>query len=161
MVAAQAAGRGALSRYLVIDARAIQESKAWTCSKGTHIGTNAIILKHLSQSCRWFLLDTLTKLHEFMREAPANTKEPLLILCVCDWGKHRSVALAWFIDCLLTNLGHKTHVWHMNRGRWSWNNSCGRNPCKGCDENCAQKMQLAAEVFGLWDRMFERPPPVA
>jgi len=31
----------------------------------------------------------------------------------------------------------------------------------GCDENCAQKMQLAAEVFGLWDRMFPQPPPVA
>ena len=129
-------------------------------SKGTHIGTNEIILNHLSRSCRWFLLQTLKDLRELMRSAPANAEEPLLILCTCDWGKHRSLGLVWFIDCLLKDLGHQTHVWHMNRDRWSYYNSRGRNSCTGSDENSAQKMQLAAEVFGLWDRMFE-PPTVA
>ena len=92
---------------------------------------------------------------------PADTEEPLLILCTCDWGKHRSVGWVWFMGCLLKHLGHQTRVWHMKRDRWPYYNSCGRNSCMGCDENCAQKMQLAAEVFGHWDRMFERPPPVA
>ena len=148
-------------RYLLIDARAIQESKAWTCSRGTHIGTHAIILKHVLKSCRRFLVDTLKNLHEFMQETPANTKEPLLVLCVCDWGKHPSVALVWFMDCLLTHLGHKTHIWHMNKGRWSFYKSCGRNACTDCDQNCEEKMQLAAELYLLWDRFFAPPPPVA
>ena len=146
--------------YLIIDARTINDQMSKHL-KGSHIGTNAIILKHLARTCRWFVLDTLNNLRGFMLRASADTEEPLLILCACDWGKHRSVGLVWFMNWRLKHLGHQTHVWHMCKERWSVSKSCGRNPCAGCDNNCALKLQLAAEVFGLWDGLFEPPPPFA
>ena len=143
---------------LIIDARAIGDRLSGI---GTHIGAHAIVLNHLARTCRRFLVDTFANLSDFMRRAPADTEVPLLIICACDWGKHRSVGLVWLLDCLLKHLGHQTHVWHMDKELWSADKSCGRNPCAGCDEMCEQKLQLATDVFGRWDWLFDRPPPVA
>ena len=132
-----------------------------THQKGTHIGTRAIILHHLAVTCKWFLIQTLKELRHFMMQAPEDTDVPMLVLCVCDWGKHRSVGMAWFIDGLLKHLGHQTRIWHMCKQRWSKERSCGRNSCAGCDEGNPKQFQLLTDVISHWDRLFDRPDPVA
>ncbi len=121
----------------------------------THLGTNALLIDHLvrARGCKGFLLQALSDLKNFIRNAPKDDN-CLLILAACDWGKHRSVAMAWVLDNLLKSLGHHTRVWHLNEGRWG-RHSCGVNPCSGCDRDNAQKMGLNAEVRAHWERLFD------
>ena len=140
---------------LQIDAREIDEHLPREV-RGMHIGSNAQILDHLLTRCRPFVVKSLKALLEFMRRAPADAKEPVLVACMCNWGKHRSVAMAWFINTLLKHLGHDTHVWHMNYWRWA-KQSCGRNPCKDCDLDNDDKYRLAYRLYRIWDDLFAPP----
>ena len=99
----------------------------------THIGTNALPIGHLVRDCEDFLRQALMELKAFLENSSAEGLDsrshehaaPLVILCACDWGKHRSVTVAWVLSNLLSPLGHHTQVRHMSMHKWSRQWSCG------------------------------------
>ncbi len=98
---------------------------------GHHIGTNALLPDHLVWDCAGFLLNALRKLKAFLKRPYQEHAAPLVILCACDWGKHRSVSMDWVLE----SMGHDTIVRHMNRHQWSCRYSCGLPPCNVCDKH--------------------------
>ena len=82
-------------------------------------------------------------------ERPADAKEQLLVGCMCNGGKHRSVGMAWFVDRLLKHLGHESQVWSMNHILWDKHISCGRNPCSECDEETDLKYKLGYRIYRI------------
>ena len=63
-----------------------------------------------------FVLEGSVKLLDLL-EHVVDDSEPLLVLRFGDWGKHRSVAMAWLISTRLNNVGHQAHLSHMNKKR--------------------------------------------
>ena len=127
-----------------------------------HIGTNGRALRAMLEDAesRRYVEAAFAKVKAYLRPRQEDGITEFLILIWCKWGKHRSVALATLLDCVLRHAGHNTVVEHLCQTKWS-SFGCGTKwTCQECDlEHLSRDRYWAeSEAWSVW---LHTPEPVS
>ena len=125
-----------------------------------HIGTNGRALRAMLEDAesRRYVEAAFAKVKAYLRPRQADGFTEFLILIWCAWGKHRSVALATLLDCVLRRAGHNTVVEHLCRTKWSAFGCGTRWTCQECDLNHQSRHRYWAESEA-WSWWLRAPEP--
>ena len=107
---------------------------------------------------RRYVEAAFAKVKAYLRPRQADGISEFLILIWCKWGKHRSVALATLLDCVLRHAGHNTVVEHLCQTKWSAFGCGTRWTCQECDLNHQSRDRYWAESEA-WSVWLHTPEP--
>jgi hypothetical protein len=123
--------------------------------KTKHIGSNDDLLKSMlwSPTCRRHLQTTAAFLHRF-----ALLPVELHVVCMCNYGKHRSVAMATMLYLLLRQLQFPVHEpIHLNRADFWSKSGCGWVNCEACDSLHSEVKERLVSTLQHWWQLAELP----
>jgi hypothetical protein len=112
-------------------------------------GLHLVIMQSVAQHERFYSI--MRDIKKFIiKEAAKNTKEMYLDIC-CSKGKHRSVALAAIVDCMLSDytpeLDYDTDTHHVAQG--AWGRHCNTQ-CVGCRTCTLEHGKLMKHISHKW-----------
>ena len=130
---------------LFLDCRAISVARP-----DHHIGENIDYLESLVKGDNSELSDVLKKAKDFIS---ANEGRTMVISCFCDWGKHRSVSIAYLLKHVLWRMGREqTQCTHLCKARWR-QDGCGVQRCQSCDDNTSRRQLVLRRASHLWTKL--------
>ena len=120
-----------------------------------HIGSGTRVLQNIWEKDN----DQLNQVMVRVAEALIDAEEPLEnIVVFCDWGKHRSVGVAFLLreamHIVLPNVD-LPEVEHLSRTYWSkW--KCGWRRCAECDDMDVWKQAVICKASDMFKRAWSR-----
>ena len=126
-----------------------------------HVGTHPDYVRWVCDSPRsrrelQHIFEEIEGWLHYHRLAPPHV--PLIIVCFCDWGKHRSVAAGGLISHVLDQDGHwAVSGVHCMQERWLGRASCSRrHDCDLCHRTRGDKSRVYQEAWRMWCTVTDR-----
>jgi hypothetical protein len=137
---------------LELDVSSWSERFGYEAQQAGHIGSCEQLFCGFAGSAD--ILPYVTQLKRFLEQGEAERWTGADVVCVCHYGKHRSVALASVLCCLLRKndwevgplVHHSRAFWHRQK--------CGWRHCPDCDDlTRASKVWSVGHIAKLYDAL--------
>ena len=145
------AGKGYdLDKTIILDCRYMKGPRI---DRGNHIGTATRILRNVIAHDSKMVRGLFDQAAQQLIERPETTD----IFCVCEWGKHRSVAVATLLIQALKKFSEQWKISgpvYLAQPHWGLR-YCGVKRCCECDNDNDDKQRAYRTASAWWRKIWE------